>query len=92
MSYRALTLLRLGRLDEAISQYGAALKAEPRLAPALYGRGLAELKKGDKAAGDADIAAAAAIAPGLAQQYRRFGLAPEGTPAAGGAKAGGLGR
>jgi tetratricopeptide (TPR) repeat protein/predicted aspartyl protease len=86
MSYRALVLLRLGRLDESISQFGAALKAEPRLAQALYGRGLAELKKGDKPAGDADVAAAASIAPGLAQQYRRYGLAPEGTPAAGAAK------
>jgi tetratricopeptide (TPR) repeat protein/predicted aspartyl protease len=78
MSDRGLVLLRLGRFDESISQFSAALKAEPRLAPALYGRGLAELKKGNKAAADADIAAAASIAPALAQQYRRYGLSPDG--------------
>jgi len=73
-------------VDEAIAQFAIALRAQPRLAPALYGRGLAELKKGDKAAGEADVAAAAGIAPGLVQQYRRFGLAPEGAPPGAGAK------
>jgi len=86
MSYRGLVLFRLGRLDDAISQFAAALRVQPRMAPALYGRGLAELKKGDKAAGDADLAAAAAIAPGLAQQYRRYGLAPDGAAPGGSVK------
>jgi tetratricopeptide (TPR) repeat protein len=86
MSYRGLVLYRMGRLDEAISQYGQALKAQPRLAQALYGRGLVELKKGDTTQGQADIAQASEIAPGLAQEYRRAGLAP---PAAPGGKAGG---
>jgi tetratricopeptide (TPR) repeat protein/predicted aspartyl protease len=83
MQTRALVLLRMDRLDEAIAQYTAAIKAQPRAARALYGRGLAELKKGDKAASDADLAAALAIAPNLTQEYRRFGLAPEtgATPA-----------
>jgi len=81
MENRGLVLLRMGRTDEAIAQYTAAIRAQPRAAPALYGRGLAELKKGDKAAGEADIAAAKAIAPGLAQQFQRFGLGPEGAPA-----------
>jgi tetratricopeptide (TPR) repeat protein len=82
MGNRGLVLLRMGRLDEAIVQYTAAIGQQPQLAPALYGRGLAELKKGDKAKGEADIAAANAIAPGLAAQYRRFGLAPDGAAAA----------
>jgi len=80
MENRGLVLLRMGRLDEAIAQYSAAIKAQPRAAPALYGRGLAELKKGAKAEGEADIAAAKAIAPGLPQQYQRYGLAPDGAP------------
>jgi tetratricopeptide (TPR) repeat protein len=83
MTNRGLVLLRLGRLDDAIAQYAAAIKAQPRAAAALYGRGLAELKKGQKTEGDADLAAALAIAPGLTAEYRRFGLAPEGAPAAG---------
>jgi tetratricopeptide (TPR) repeat protein len=82
MENRALVLLRMGRLDEAISQYAAAIKAQPRAASAFYGRGLAELKKGDKAAGDADLAAAVAIAPSAGEPYKRMGLTPEGAPAA----------
>ncbi|HEX2818460.1 MAG TPA: aspartyl protease family protein [Phenylobacterium sp.] len=82
MGNRGLVLLRMGKLDEAIAQYNAAVGLQPRYAPALYGRGLAELKKGDKAKGEADIAAAKAIAPGLAQQYQRYGLAPDAAPAA----------
>ena len=38
---------------------------------------MAELKKGAKTEGEADLAAAKALAPGLAQEYRRFGLAPD---------------
>ena len=56
--------------------------AQPRAAMALYLRGLAEEKTGDKTAGEADFAAARAIAPGLAQEYRRFGLAPDAPSAA----------
>ncbi|THD56437.1 aspartyl protease family protein [Phenylobacterium sp.] len=85
MQSRGLVLLRQGRLDEAIAQYSAALKAQPRLAMALYGRGVAELKKGDKAAGDADIAAAVAIAPALPAEFKRFGMAPEADAKAAGA-------
>jgi tetratricopeptide (TPR) repeat protein/predicted aspartyl protease len=78
MQNRGLVLLRMGRLDEAIGQYGEAVRAQPRAAPALYGRGLAELKKGDKAAGDADIAAAQAIAPAVGEPFKRIGLEPAG--------------
>jgi tetratricopeptide (TPR) repeat protein len=81
MESRGLILLRLGRLDESIAQYAAAIKAQPRAPVALYGRGLAELKKGDKADGDADIAAAKAIAPAVADQFKRLGLAPDEAPA-----------
>jgi tetratricopeptide (TPR) repeat protein len=81
MQTRGLVLLRMDKLDEAIAQYTAAIKAQPRAARALYGRGLAELKKGQKAEGDADLAAALAIAPGLTAEYRRLGLAPDRAPA-----------
>ena len=77
MQVRGLVLLRMGRIEDAISQFTAAIKAQPRAAQALYGRGLAELRKGQKAEGDADLAAAVAIAPATPAQFRRFGLAPE---------------
>ena len=75
-------LFRLGRLDEAQAQYTAVLKLQPRDANALYGRGLVELKKGQKADGDADLAAAAVISRTVANQFKRMGLAPDDAPEA----------
>jgi tetratricopeptide (TPR) repeat protein len=66
--------LRLGRLDEAIAEYDAALQTNPRLAGSLYGRGLAKRKKGDQAGGDADIAAAKAIQADIADEYAKYGM------------------
>ncbi len=74
MDSRGLVLLRLGRFGEAIRQYDAAIKAQPKHAWSLYGRGLAKLRAGDKAGGDADIAAALAIDRGVADEARRMGL------------------
>jgi tetratricopeptide (TPR) repeat protein len=77
MENRGVILLRLGRLDEAIAQFDAALRAQPRAALSLYARGLAKLRRGAKPQGQADTAAAMAIEPGVAQEARRFGLAPD---------------
>jgi hypothetical protein len=57
LSTRGFVYLRLDRLDEAIADYDAALKLNPKMAGPLYGRGIARQKKGDQAGGDADIAA-----------------------------------
>jgi len=43
------------------------------MATALYGRGLAKLKKGDRS-GDADLAAAKAIRPDVAGDFARLGI------------------
>ncbi len=53
--------LKLGRFDQAIATYNAALKIELKSVYSLYGRGIAELKTGNTAAGQADIAASKAI-------------------------------
>jgi tetratricopeptide (TPR) repeat protein/predicted aspartyl protease len=74
---RALVLLRLGRYDAAIEEYDRALKLQPKSPWGLYGRGLAELKKGQTAAGEADTAAAVALAPAIAREARSYGLAPD---------------
>ncbi len=89
MDSRGLVLLRLGRVDEAITQYDRAIQAQPKNAWSLYGRGLAKLKKGQKAGGDADVQAAIALQPNMAAVARSYGVAPEGAasgaPALGGA-------
>jgi tetratricopeptide (TPR) repeat protein len=56
-----LVYLKLGRFDNAITTYSAALQVNPKSAYALYGRGMAKLKTGATAAGQADIAASKAI-------------------------------
>ena len=73
---RALVRLRLGDYDKAISDYDAALKAEPNKPWSYYGRGLAKLKKNQRAQGEADIAEALKIAPRVAEEYKKLGLAP----------------
>jgi tetratricopeptide (TPR) repeat protein/predicted aspartyl protease len=73
---RALVRLRLGDFDKSISDYTASLKIQPKNAWTLYGRGLAKLKKNNRGEGEADIAAAVSIAPGVAEVYKKMGLAP----------------
>jgi tetratricopeptide (TPR) repeat protein len=76
MSNRGLAYLRLGRLDDAIADYDAALKQNPRLAASLFGRALAELHKGETARGQADIAAAGRLNPKIAHFFASIGLKP----------------
>lgn len=71
-----LVRLRLGDYDKSIDSYGAALKIRPKNAWTLYGRGLAELKKNHRSEGEADIAEAVKIAPGVADIYKRMDLNP----------------
>ena len=53
--------------------YNSALQLEPTLASALYGRGLAKLKKGDKVGSDADISAAKKIQAKIGDDFTRYG-------------------
>jgi hypothetical protein len=46
-------------------------EAHPR-----FGRGIAKLRKGDRTGGEADIAAAIAMQPGIAAEYADFGIVP----------------
>jgi hypothetical protein len=64
----------MGQLDDAIKDYDAALKADPKIAESLYGRGIAKVRKGDAAGGNGDIAAAKALNPGIADMMDRLGV------------------
>jgi len=72
----ALVRFRLGDYEKSLDGYDAALKIRPKNPWTLYGRGLAKLKKNDRSGGEADIAQAVSIAPGVAEAYRKMGLAP----------------
>jgi hypothetical protein len=47
-----------------------------KLAQALYGRGIARLRRGDQAGGWSDISAAQNIQPGIQTQFARYGVTP----------------
>jgi tetratricopeptide (TPR) repeat protein len=64
----------MGSLDAAIADYDAALRIDPKIANALYGRGAAKRLKGDTAGSEADVAAAQAIKPNVADEMARYGV------------------
>src|ERR1700689_836505 len=71
---RALVRLRLGDYDKSIDDYGAALKVNPQDAGALYGRGVARIKKKKVAEGEADIAHAEKTAPKIPERFNALGI------------------
>jgi tetratricopeptide (TPR) repeat protein len=71
---RAFVLLRLGRLDEALSAYDAAIEHMPTRAASLYGRAVVEARKGDKAKSAADAAAALKAEPDVKADFDRYGV------------------
>jgi Flp pilus assembly protein TadD len=73
---RGLVNLRTNRLGNAIDDYNEALKINPKIPWSLYGRGIAELRKGMNVQGEADIAAAKALAPRLPEYAQKVGVSP----------------
>lgn len=71
---RGLVNLKLGRLDAAIADYGAALTLSPTLAPSLYGRAVAWSRKGDQARATVDRDAAERSSRNVAEEFRRYGI------------------
>ena len=84
---RGLAYFRSKAFDKAYSDFDAALDINPKLASALYGRGLAlQMKESDPfqrlldrkqrgglPVGEEDIAAAKAIKPDIAEEFARYG-------------------
>jgi tetratricopeptide (TPR) repeat protein len=67
-------LLRLDRVDEAISAYGDALAKRPASAASLFGRSLAWGRKGDRVKAQADREAALRLSPKVQEQFKAYGL------------------
>ena len=64
----------MGSPDEAIAAFDAALQIDRKMASSLYGRGTAKRLKGDATGGDADIEAARAIRPSVADEMAQIGI------------------
>ncbi|HEY2875569.1 MAG TPA: hypothetical protein VGJ56_26815 [Reyranella sp.] len=63
-------------LPNAVADYDNALKHNPKLPSSQFGRGVAKRGKGDLSGGDADIAAAKAIDPGISDEMAKLGVMP----------------
>jgi tetratricopeptide (TPR) repeat protein len=75
MDSRGFVYFRLNQFDKALADYNAVVAAMPTSASALYMRGVVRRRMGDNG-GDADIAAAKAIKPAIAETYAKYGVTP----------------
>lgn len=62
-----------GELDRAMKDHDQALKIDPKNALAFNNRGIVKLKKGDKDGGEADLAKARQLQPGIGQPQDKLG-------------------
>jgi len=76
LTRRGFVHFRMAQYDRAIADCSASHERDPAVADPLYVRGLAERRKGDQAAGDADIAAAKALYQNIAKVYADYGAQP----------------
>jgi len=60
---RGLVNLKSGQTKNAIADFDAALRINPRLTSSLYGRGLAKQRNGSMSEGDLDISNAKGHGP-----------------------------
>lgn len=73
---RGMVHLRIGAFDKATADYDAALARVPGMAWSLYGRGVARVKLGRKAEGEADIAAATKADAKVPERAKKLGIVP----------------
>ncbi|HEY3776454.1 MAG TPA: hypothetical protein VGL35_00175 [Rhizomicrobium sp.] len=67
---------RLGHLKDAAADFDRALTIDPKLAGALYVRGVIALKGGDARLGNTDVAAAKAKNPSISDSFSELDVAP----------------
>ena len=69
-----LVNLKSGQNKNAIADFDAALKINPRLTSSLYGRGLAKKRNGSIPEGDLDINNAKAMDPNIVKEFADYGV------------------
>lgn len=72
---RGLVYFRMGRMEDALADFDAALEQAPDLAASLFMRGIIRKRTG-AAGADADLAAARMISPRIDEDYARYGIKP----------------
>jgi len=73
---RGFVHLKRGDFPAALADFEAALVKDAKLPSSLYGRGIARLRLGQTAEGQADLAAATALDAEIAAFYDKNGLKP----------------
>lgn len=68
--------LKQGRFQDAWNDYDTAVRGDASIAHFRYGRGIATLRLGRTAEGQADLAAAAALDANIAATYAGYGVTP----------------
>lgn len=71
---RGLIAFESAEYSEAINYFNSAVERLPTYYQAIYARGIAKAKAGDKAAGDRDIATARGMSSHVEKDMERFGL------------------
>ena len=73
---RGLVRVRIGDYAKAIADYDEVLAADDKMAWSYYGRGIAKLRLGQKAGGEADVKKAAELASDLPDKAKELGIVP----------------
>jgi tetratricopeptide (TPR) repeat protein len=73
---RGFVHFKMGEYAQARDDYDSAILAGPYSASSFYMRGLAKLKLGGTTGGEADIAQARSLEPGIAERYAGYGVTP----------------
>lgn len=71
---RGFIYLKLGDAAIAVTEYEAALQMDANQPLALYGLGLAKIRMGRKAEGEADQAAAPVLDPAVIRAFSIYGV------------------
>jgi tetratricopeptide (TPR) repeat protein len=76
LNSRGLVRLRLGDYDKSVADYDESLKLNAKDPWSLYGRGIDKARRGKTTEGQADLAAATALWPQIADAFQKHGIAP----------------